>query len=102
MKSCYPSGALLSSTNSHTHTAIGIQFLYFIEILQKINQLIVPYYKLQLNFIEETTGCRSMMFHQPYISLLINSQQRTTPEHGYDSIKEMASQDNHDPQSISA
>jgi hypothetical protein len=73
MESCYASGDLISSTNSHTHTATGIQLLYSIELLQEINQLIVPYYMLQLNFIEATTGCRSMTFHQPEISPLINS-----------------------------
>jgi hypothetical protein len=63
LKACYPSGALLSSTNSHTHIATGSQLLYSIELLQEIIQLIVPYYMLQLYFIEAATGCRSMMFH---------------------------------------
>ena len=63
MESCYASGDLLSSTNSHTHTTTGIQLLCSIEMLQEINQLIVPYYMLQLKFIEEAIGCRSMTFH---------------------------------------
>ena len=65
MESCYPSGALISRTNSHTHTATRSQFLYSIELLHEIIQLIVPYYMLQLNFIKAATGCRSLTFHQP-------------------------------------
>jgi hypothetical protein len=54
LEACYPPGALLSSTNSGVHTATEIQFLYSIELLQEIIQLIVPYYMLQLNLIEST------------------------------------------------
>jgi hypothetical protein len=40
-------------------------------MLQEIIQLIVPYYMLQLNLIEATTGCRSMTFH-PTLDLTVD------------------------------